>query len=137
MTDYNAVDSANRILDQETDDFHLESLEDDEERLEAEEAGNRREEYQRVCLYLADFMNIRELSPIASRIMHHWESDVDSYYMDPDGSESLFYRGFEITKRDTQWMCEWQDDQLFNFFDADLMMALKDIDVLIEKGGLK
>jgi len=34
-------------------------------------------------------------------------------------------------------MMEWQDDQLFTFFDADLMMALKDIDVLIEKGGLK
>jgi len=129
----NDVDSANRDLD---NDFRLDDIDADDKE-EAEEAANRKEEYQRVCVYLAEFMSLRDLSGIASRIMHHWRSDEDSYYMDPDGRESLFYRGFEITKRDTQWMMEWQEDQLFTFFDADLMMALKDIDVLIEKGGLK
>ena len=137
MIDLLKVDSANRMLDQMTDDFHLESLEDDAEREEAEEAANRKEEYSRICLYLAEFIPFIEMSGIASRIMHHWRSDEDSYYMDPDGSESLFYRGFQITHHDTQWMFEWEDDQLLNFFDANLMMGLKDIDVIIEKGGLK
>jgi len=135
MIDLHEVDSANRMLDQMTDDFHLERL-DDDEREEAKEAADRKEEYSRICLYLVDFMALRELAGVASRIMHHWSSEEDSYYMDTDGSESLFYRNFQISNHDGHWMCEWQESNDFTFFDADLMSALKAIDAIIKSGEL-
>ena len=134
MTDYNAVDSANRNMDQ---DFRLDDI-NEEDKEEAEEKAERVEEYSRIVLFLmSSHMFIHELAGIASRIMHHWSSEEASYYKDDEGQESIVYRGFEITKQDTQWMFEFQDDQLYNFWDADLMMGLKDIDAIINLGELR
>ena len=121
-------------VDQETDDFRLEKLDDDAERAEAEEAANRKEEYQRICLYLMDYMTLKELSGCAALLMHEWTDEEGAYYRDGDGNTFLFYLNFEISKRDQQWMFENQDDSLLIFWDADLLSGLKAIDMIIEQG---
>jgi len=123
---YRDVDRASEKLDQ---DFHLDSI-DEDEREEAKEAADRVEESRRVSLFLAGFMTLIETAACSSMIMHHWSNERDSYYLDEDGQESIFYRDFEISKRDTQWFCENEDDQLLNFCCVDLLEALRCIEFM-------
>ncbi len=134
---YNEVDAANRVLDQQTDDFHLEKMEEDDEKQEAEEAAERKEEYYRIYLHLLDFMKVSEARPIASKLMSKWTTEEGSYYRDESGFVFLFYQNFQITKEEGQWMFSWQEDESQNFAHADPLAGLEVIDGLVEQGVLQ
>ena len=144
------VDAANRVLDQMTDDFRLDTLEPSEE-----ERTDRQEEYFQVFDYL-DHLKLPEMDivKISAKLMDAWNERNDSYYYELGTHvTNLFYQNFEITKEEGQWMFIWQEDESQNFAHADLLCGLrvidglveqgvlkidlKDIDVIIEKGGLK
>lgn len=129
MSTYNEVDRSIAQLDLQDDNFRLESL-DEDERVEAQEAADRVEESRRVSLFLAGFMTLIETAACSSLIMHHWSNERDSYYMDEDGQESLFYRDFEITNHGNQWLMVNEDDEIQNFCCVDLLEALRCIEFM-------
>jgi len=134
MIDLLEVDSANRMLDQQTDDFHLESLEPSEE-----ERTERQEEYSQICDYLDGLeLPVMDVVKISAKLMDAWNERNDSYYYELGTHvTTLFYQNFEITREENQWMFVWQEDESQNFAHADLLCGLKVIDGLVENGDIK
>ena len=126
----NDVDAANRMLDQETD-FRLDDIEPKEE-----ERTERQEEYSQICDYLTLLdLPVMDIVKVSAKLMDSW-TEINSAYYYEVGTHitTLFYRNFEITKQDNQWMLEWQEDGTQRFFHANLLAGLKVIDGLYKNG---
>lgn len=124
MIDLLKVDSANRFLDQMTDDFRLDELEPTKE-----ECTERQAEYSQIAEYLISVdMEVLEVVKVSAKLMDAWNERNDAYFYELGTHNTyLLYKGYCITNQAGQWMFEFEENAEV-FFDADLFKGLQVID---------
>ena len=125
MINYNEVDAANRVADQQDDEFKLDSLEPSKE-----ESTERHAEFTQICEYLnLSGLGVMEIVKVSSKLMDGWKERNDAYYYELGTHNTyLLYKGYCISYQGDQWLFVLEDDEKEIFFDVDLMVGLKTID---------
>ena len=125
MINYNEVDAANRIADQQDDEFKLDSLEPSKE-----ESTERQAEFTQICVYLNKVgMDVMDIVKVSAKLMDSWKERNDAYYYELGTHNTyLLYKGYCISYQSGQWLFVFEDNEKELFFDVDLMMGLRVID---------